>query len=212
MKKTGIIFDVDGTLWDSSDKLTGVWQSIIDRHDDLTKPCTKEDIIRNLGKPMDVFAADIFLGVSREKQAEYRKEVEEYENEYLSGHLPECYDGVPETLRELSEDYPLFIVSNCQTGYIDLCIRSAKAEAYITDFLCFGDNELPKWDNIRLIAERNGLDTYVYVGDTQMDYEACQKSGAAFIHAAYGFGTIQDPVPAITDIRELPALLKELDY
>ena len=45
-----------------------------------------------------------------------------------------------------------------------------------------------------------------------MDYEACQKSGAAFIHAAYGFGTIQDPVPAITDIRELPALLKELDY
>lgn len=206
----GIIFDVDGTLWDSSDKLAGVWQDIIDRHDDLTKPCTKEDIVRNLGKPMDAFAADIFQGVSKEKLAVYQKEVEEYENQYLSEHLPDCYEGVPEILRELSKTYPLFIVSNCQTGYIDLCIRSAKAEEYITDFLCFGDNELPKWDNIRLIAERNGLDKYIYVGDTQMDYEASLKSGAEFIHAAYGFGTITDPVPVIHDIMELPDLLKKL--
>ncbi len=86
--KTGIIFDVDGTLWDTSEKLAGVWQSVIDRHDDLTVPCTTEDIIRNLGRPMDLFAIDIFRGVSREKALEYMEEVEAHENEYLSEHLP----------------------------------------------------------------------------------------------------------------------------
>ena len=206
--KTGIIFDVDGTLWDTSEKLAGVWQSVIDRHDDLTVPCTTEDIIRNLGRPMDLFAADIFRGVSHEKVLEYMEEVEGYENQYLSEHLPDCYEGTHEVLKQLSETYPLFIVSNCQTGYIDICIRSAEAEEYITDFLCFGDNSLQKADNIRLIAERNGLEKFYYVGDTQMDYESTMQAGGEFIFAAYGFGTVDADVPVMKDIRELPDLLK----
>ena len=208
--KTGIIFDVDGTLWDSSEKVAGVWQSIVDAHDDLTRPCTREDLLSNMGKPMPEIAAAVFPGVSEEKQLQYLKEAEENENSYLAEHLPDCYEGVTETLKILSKDYPLFIVSNCQTGYIDLCIRSAKAEELITDFCCYGDNSLPKWDNIRLIAEKHGLDKYYYVGDTQMDYDATMKADGIFIFASYGFGTVPSGTLVINDIRELPDLLKKL--
>lgn len=39
----------------------------------------------------------------------------------------------------------------------------------------------------------------MYVGDIQGDYDSSKKAGVKFIHAAYGFGTIDDDVPAIAN-------------
>ena len=39
------------------------------------------------------------------------------------------------------------------------------------------------------------MDDAVYVGDIQGDYDASMDAGVKFIHAAYGFGTIEDKVP-----------------
>ena len=44
----------------------------------------------------------------------------------------------------------------------------------------------------------------MYVGDIQGDYDSSKKAGVKFIHAAYGFGTIDDDVPAIRKFSELP--------
>ena len=52
--------------------------------------------------------------------------------------------------------------------------------------------------------ERNNIDEAVYVGDIQGDYDSSKKAGVKFIHAAYGFGTIDDDVPAIRKFSELP--------
>ncbi len=45
--------------------------------------------------------------------------------------------------------------------------------------------------------ERNSLDRAVYVGDTQGDLDASDSAGVPFIHAAYGFGTVNKEVPAV---------------
>ena len=37
--------------------------------------------------------------------------------------------------------------------------------------------------------DRHHITDCAYVGDTQLDYEATQKAGIAFIWASYGFGT-----------------------
>jgi 2,4-dienoyl-CoA reductase-like NADH-dependent reductase (Old Yellow Enzyme family) len=50
---------------------------------------------------------------------------------------------------------------------------------------------------------RNALDDAVYVGDIQGDYDASMDAGVKFIHAAYGFGTIEDKVPEIHKFCEL---------
>jgi len=47
------------------------------------------------------------------------------------------------------------------------------------------------------------LDDAVYVGDIQGDYDASMDAGVKFIHAAYGFGTVEDKVPEIHKFCEL---------
>ena len=44
------------------------------------------------------------------------------------------YEGVIETLESLSKKVPLFIVSNCQSGYIELVIEKNKISHFIKDF------------------------------------------------------------------------------
>ena len=52
---------------------------------------------------------------------------------------------------------------------------------------------MKKADNIRLAVSRFNLKSPVYIGDTTGDEEAAADAGIPFIHAAYGFGTAQNP-------------------
>ena len=69
---------------------------------------------------------------------------------------------------------------------------------------------LPKADNIALVAERNGLRRPLYIGDTQGDYDAASKAGVPFLHAAYGFGRIDRPVPSVATFGDLPDAIRRL--
>ena len=133
-----------------------------------------------------------------------QSEEEKEENDYLIVHGGELYPDVEKTLDELSERYDLYIVSNCQRGYIESFFSYHGLDRYFKDTECYGNNELEKSENIKLIVERNNIDEAVYVGDIQGDYDSSKKAGVKFIHAAYGFGTIDDDVPAIRKFSELP--------
>ena len=134
------------------------------------------------------------------------------ENEYLRKHGGILYAGVEETLRKLKEKYHLYIVSNCQKGYIEAFLDFYHLWEYVEDIECYGNNLMQKGDNIRLVVERNHLNAAVYVGDIQGDYDASCKAGIPFIHAAYGFGKIKADVPAIQAITELAQMDIEAVY
>jgi phosphoglycolate phosphatase len=106
--------------------------------------------------------------------------------------------------------YHLYIVSNCQKGYIEAFLEYYKLWDLVEDIECYGNNDLPKGDNIALIVERNSLETAVYVGDIQGDYDSSCKAGVKFIHAAYGYGTINVPVPEIHAFEELPDVVGQV--
>ena len=113
----------------------------------------------------------------------------ETENRYLFEN--ECkigYPGVPETVRELAKKYRLFIVSNSQCGYPELCMEKLGLTSYIEGHLCFGDTGKTKGETIRILMEKYGITSAAYIGDTQGDYEATVDAGIDFIWAAYGFG------------------------
>ena len=75
---------------------------------------------------------------------------------------------------------------------------------------CYSNNMNDKGDNISLIVERNKIEKGYYIGDIQGDYDATMKAGLEFIHAAYGFGTIRQTVPELSEFRKLPELLESL--
>lgn len=206
--KTGLIFDMDGTLWDSASQVAAAWSRITVPK--LGTEVTADDMYRTMGMPMDELAKAIFPGHDLQELLPILEESYQEENDYLIRHGAVLYPDLIPTIHLLAQTYPLYIVSNCQEGYIEAFLTYYQLGQYFEDFICFGANNRPKGENIALIIKRNGLDQGIYVGDIQADYEAAQAGGAGFIHAAYGFGTVEADVPKLQAFRELPQLLKRL--
>ena len=202
--KKGIIFDMDGTLWDSAENVAKSWNLAIAKSGLIKKELTTQDIQSVMGKTMDVIADILFSELDQEKRMRLLEDCCAMENDYLREHGGVLYDGVKETFAKLKErGYHLSIVSNCQSGYIEAFLDYYKLWDAIEDKQCYGDNLRQKGENIRLVVERNSLDVAVYVGDIQGDYDASCQAGVDFIHASYGFGTIDAEVPAIKNFTEL---------
>ena len=203
MDKKGIIFDMDGTLWDSAEGVAKSWTRIVNREYDKERVISVEDIHGVMGKTMDKIAEELFPELEEGPRLELLEKCCNDENEYLREHGGVLYPDLEETLAELQKQYHLYIVSNCQSGYIEAFLEHYGFGHYFEDIECFGNNGLQKGENIRRLAERNGLTKAVYVGDIQGDYDATTEAGLTFIHAAYGFGTIAQETCRIENFREL---------
>lgn len=207
--KKGLIFDMDGTLWDSAENVAVSWNIAIKESGMVERVLTTADIQGVMGKTMDKIADALFPELSKEDRMTLLEACCKLENEYLREHGGVLYPNLEEVWTELSKDYDLYIVSNCQAGYIEAFLDHYGFWKYFKDIECYGNNFKQKGDNIRLLADRNGLEAAAYVGDIQGDYDASKAAGVGFIHAAYGFGTINEVVPAISCMKELPARAKE---
>lgn len=201
--KQGIIFDMDGTLWDSAENVAKSWNLAIEQSGLLTKTLTTADIKGVMGKTMDKIAEALFGELADGPREKLLALCCEEENDYLRRHGGMLYAGVEETLSALKETYGLYIVSNCQSGYIEAFLDYYGLWDLFADIECYGNNGRKKGENIRLLAERNHLSAAVYVGDIQGDYDASMQAGVGFIHAAYGFGAVAERVPAIRTFTEL---------
>ncbi len=204
MKKLGIIFDMDGTLWDSAENVAKSWTEKIHEHGYTDQVITGADVQGVMGLPMDKLANILLTFAEPEKRMFLLDECGAHEIDYLRIHGGTLYPNLRETMEKLKEKYHLYIVSNCQSGYIEAFLDYYKFHDLFEDIQCYGDNKLQKGDNIALICERNQLDDAVYVGDIQGDYNATMQAGKKFIHAAYGFGTVDADVARIEALSDLP--------
>lgn len=206
MQCDGILFDLDGTLWDATASLVQIWQSALAGEPDIPAPPTKAQLQSVMGMTAPQLMAALFPGLAPQRAAELFEKVSRREDAYLLAHGGVLYPGLTETLAALSARYPLAIVSNCGPDYIPCFLQAHRLGDYFTDWECIGRSGKEKWENILLVAERGGLRQPVYVGDTEMDRQAAEKAGVPFIHAAYGFGKLQG-VQAIAEPAELLKLL-----
>lgn len=206
--KKGIIFDLDGTLWDSSQAVVNSWNEALEKFTTEPYRVTPEMMHGYMGRTMEEIAYEFFSGETKERALELLSICTDYENEYIERHGGILFDGLEETLKELHGEYFLAIVSNCQEGYIEAFLKHHGLGQYFDDTENYGRTGKDKDVNIRLVAERNHLDAAVYVGDIMSDYKSTVKAGFPFIHAAYGFGTVPEGTPGISDIRELPGIVK----
>ena len=179
---------MDGTLWDSSKSVADSWNEVIKTLPDVDITLTAADIQSIMGLTMDVIADRFFGTVSKERRMEIMDKCGSHENDYLRIHGGILYPELENTLKKLRKNHRLFIVSNCQQGYIELLMEKGGLGGLISDFDCFGNTGLPKGQTLRLLCERCNVRDAVYVGDTQGDMEASEQAGLPFVWAAYGFG------------------------
>ncbi len=205
-----IIFDLDGTLWDSTGCASRIWNRVLASHPEVSLRMTEETAASLMGKTMEEIGLILFPHATAEERSAILDEFGAEEVRYLHQHGAILYPGLEETLQTLAAHHPLYIVSNCQDGYVPAFLHAHKLEKYFLDIEMSGRTALPKGENIRLLMERNGITHAVYVGDTPGDEAAAAFAGIPFIHAAYGFGTAKAPRACIGSIAELPACLKQL--
>lgn len=207
--RPALIFDMDGTLWDSSVGVARSWTQIIKKEYDKNRSVTREDVQSVMGLTMDVIAHRIFPELKKKDAEALLEKCTDNENRYLLKHGGRLYPHLVATLDRLKENYRLFIVSNCQSGYIECFLDHYGLRDRFEDIECYGNNLKKKGANIKLICKRNGIKRALYVGDIQGDYNSACEAGVGFIHASYGFGTIDAEVPAIKSFRGLPGAAKK---
>ena len=205
-----IIFDVDGTLWDSTDSVARSWNLAIQENSSLDLTITENALQQVFGKTMTEIADTLFSRLPEKERMKLLEVCFQYENRYLETHPGKLFDGVTDTLAALSGQYPLFIVSNCQQGYIEVLLRTCSLEPFIKDHLCFGETQTSKGQTILTLMNRNGLKNPVYVGDTRGDADACAEAGIPFIFAGYGFGDVPDAKMRISKFTDLKDLVCQL--
>ncbi|MCQ2610601.1 MAG: HAD family hydrolase [Treponema sp.] len=202
-----LIFDVDGTIWDTTPVVAPAWNNaLIECGLSEYAHLTADDLKKLFGKPMNIIIEAILPDQSPEKRLEFEKVCYIHEEDVVANIGGKLYPHIRETIEALSKKYNLYIVSNCQSGYIETMLRVTKMEQFFKDHACYGDEGLLKDQNIRLIVERNNLKNPAYIGDTQGDADATAKAGLPFIHVTYGFGKVKDADCSINDIAELLTL------
>ena len=204
MQYESLIFDIDGTLWDSRELVAEGYNIQLER-EGLSHLAVNAELFRPLfGKVMTEIADIIFATIPSPERYALMERCMDTENRYLQEN--ECrigYPGVRETLEKLAENHRLFIVSNSQKGYPELCMEKLGIAPYIRGHLCFGDTGTSKGQTIRTLMNNYKIEHCAYIGDTQGDYEATVEAGIPFIWAAYGFGTPDGYARKIDSIDQL---------
>lgn len=186
----GIIFDVDGTMWDSTEIIARAWTDVVRTQEHLDLTITPQKLRSLFGRLLPDIARQLFPDFSEAEQLRIIELCCQAEHEALLKECAPLYEDLEVLLQTLSREYPLFIVSNCQAGYIEVFLKSTGFGHYFKDHLCPGDTGMAKAENIQEIIRRHSLSAPVYIGDTMGDYEACQTVGVPFVFAAYGFGNV----------------------
>jgi phosphoglycolate phosphatase len=208
MQYESLIFDIDGTLWDST-ALVAEGYNVQLRKEGLAHLCvTRDDLLKLFGRTMAAIADAMFETIPAPERYALMDRCIDSEQEYLwANQCDVYYPGVKETLEALAKKYRLFIVTNAQKGYPEVCMEKLGVSHLFSGHLTYGDTLLEKSETIKLLMQRHGIENAVYIGDTQGDYQAATAAGLPFIWATYGFGV---PESHIAKVDHFPQLLEIL--
>ena len=200
-----LIFDIDGTIWDSTGIVADGYNSHLDKLGHPELHVTAEGLKKLFGKTMTEIADALFPGFEPETRYEMMKGCMAEEHDFLEKDPCQiAFPGVVETLKKLYEGYDLYVVSNSQCGYPELMLDKLGIRDLMKGWLCFGDTGTCKGQTILTLMERHGIRSAVYIGDTQGDLEASRYAGLPFVFCQFGFG---EPAEFDASVASFPGLL-----
>ena len=198
-----VVFDLDGTLWDTCEACAVAWNRVLARHAIAFRPIVAADVRAVAGMPHAACIRRTFDGLRERELSILIEETATEDNRSIAELGGVLYPGVDAGLRRLAASLPLFVVSNCQAGYVETFLRVHGFAELFRDFECWGNSGLPKADNLQRVIDRNALAAPVFVGDTLGDQQAAEACSVPFIHVTYGFGVCSDAHSRVSCFDEL---------
>ena len=179
--KTGILFDLDGTLLDTIQDLADATNFVLNT---MGYPQRTLDEVRR------------FVGNGARRLMEQAVpaggDVEEALRRFQIHYSANCqgktkpYDGIPQALAILKEKYPIAIVSNKpDTAVKPLC------DHYFPGIYARGESancpRKPAPDMVYKAMEAIGADRCIYVGDSEVDVLTAKNAGVPCLSVLWGF-------------------------
>ena len=208
MEFESLIFDIDGTLWDSRAIVAEGYNRQLRAEGLAHLQVTVEDLTPLFGKVKEELAEALFALLPEEARNALIDRCMDSEREFLADM--ECamgYPNVRETLEALAKRHRLFIVSNCDRGYPELCMEKLGIGHLIEGHLCYGDTRTPKGETILRLMDSHRIFSACYIGDTQEDANAARTAAIPFVYCTYGFGQVDAYWKKIDAFKDLLTLL-----
>ena len=179
--KIGILWDLDGTLLATlEDLMDGVNYAL---HQFGLSPRTYEEIRQFVGN-----GAANLISRAVEGRADDREVLDTFKT-YYNAHCQvktKPYDGILEALAQLGEKYPMAIVSNKPDSAVKpLC------QQYFPGIYALGERagcpRKPAADMVFAAMKDIGVETCVYVGDSEVDIATAKNAGVKCLSVLWGF-------------------------
>ena len=189
MRAEALIFDIDGTLWDSRELVAKGYNLQLHQEGLDSLQVNAAQFLPLFGKVAEDIADVLFPSIPTPERYNLMYRCMAAEESYMKDDPCEVgYPGVKETLETLSKKHRLFIVSNSQKGYPELCMEKLGISSLFQGHLCYGDTGTEKGLTIRTLMKNYQITDAVYIGDTLADQQAADLAGIGFIWCSYGFG------------------------
>ena len=185
-----IFFDLDGTLTDPKEGITGCIQHAL-RHMGEPVP-TKDELTWCIGPPLSDNFSEL---VSPQRAAEG---VALYRQRFSSVGLFEnrVYSGIPDVLAGLAEKYSLYVASSKPLVFVDQILQHFELDGYFQRTFGSGlDGSLQdKSELLRYALKETGLSgsSAIMVGDRRHDAVGAKNNGMGFVGALYGYGNEEE--------------------
>lgn len=179
--KTGILFDLDGTLLDTLDDLMDGVNHALEGFGYRRRK--REEIRQFVGNGAGQLIARAV------PEGEDSEDVLAAFRAYYAGHCQiktKPYDGILEALAALQGKYPVAIVSNKP----DAAVKVLCAD-YFPGLYALGETEdcprKPAPDMLWKAMAAIGADRCIYVGDSEVDVRTAQNAGVPCLSVLWGF-------------------------
>ena len=179
--KTGILFDLDGTLLDTLEDLKDAVNHVLGQFGYPMR--TIEEVRRFVGNGAGVLIQrSVPEGADPEPVfAAFRK--------FYDAHCQEKtrpYDGILDVLGRLGEEYPIAVVSNKP----DSAVKALCAD-YFPGVYARGEStdcpRKPAPDMVWKAMEAIGVENCIYVGDSEVDVLTAKNAGVLCLSVLWGF-------------------------
>ena len=187
--KTGILFDLDGTLLNTLEDL-------LDATNYALEVCgypkrTLPELRRFVGNGAEnQIRMSLPEGASPEEVQRVLKIYKPYYTEHCQVKT-RPYDGIWESLAILKEKYPIAVVSNKP----DAAVKALCGQMFPGIFALGEAPDCPRKpapDMVHKACRAIGVDTGVYVGDSEVDVRTAKNAGVPCLSVLWGFRDRED--------------------